>query len=74
MGHPPAYHAYMLRIWRDATPHTPTNECWRFSLEDPHTGERIGFVSVHQLGEYLLAQLMQSQEPVNDSPDAQDRE
>ena len=57
MDHPPTYRAYMLRIWRDDTQHIRANDRWRFSLEDPHTGERIGFASVGQLCDYLLTRI-----------------
>jgi hypothetical protein len=32
------YRAYLLRLWRESK-HDP----WRATLEDPHTGERLGF-------------------------------
>lgn len=42
------YHAYLLRLWRDETV-TP----WRATLEDPHTGEVIGFSTLQQLYIFL---------------------
>ena len=43
----PAYRSYLLRLWR--TPHA-----WRASLDDPHTGKRLGFASLEQLFAYLM--------------------
>ena len=47
---PPGYRAYLLRCWREATG-------WRFSLEDPHTGERQGFAGAEALLAHLEASL-----------------
>jgi hypothetical protein len=47
---PPGYRAYLLRCWREATG-------WRFSLEDPHTGERRGFAGPEALVGHLEATL-----------------
>lgn len=56
-----SYQAYLLRLWResDADP-------WRAVLEDPHTGERIGFGGVDRLLAYLAQQL--SPGPADASP------
>jgi hypothetical protein len=43
---PPGYRAYLLRCWREATG-------WRFSLEDPRTGERRGFAGPDALLAFL---------------------
>jgi hypothetical protein len=47
------YRSYLLRLW-----HTPgaRGGAWRASLEDPHTGIRIGFSSVERLHTFLLDQ------------------
>jgi len=47
----PHYLAYLLRLWRDSE-HTP----WRAQLEDPHTGETIGFSSLAELFAFLTKQ------------------
>lgn len=57
---PLAYHAWMLRIWCDDTPTIYAHSAhasgrWRFSLEDPHSGERIGFATMQLLCDYLMA-------------------
>ncbi len=45
------YHAYLLRLW--CTEQSGTG-CWRTSLEDSHTGERIGFASLEELFAFLM--------------------
>lgn len=47
------YRSYLLRIWRADT----LDRCWRASLEDPRTGERVGFASLEQLFAYLMDQV-----------------
>ncbi len=47
------YRSYLLRLWCAETP----DQCWRASLEDPHTGERIGFASLEQLFAFLMEQV-----------------
>lgn len=44
------YRSYLLRLWRVETP----EPSWRASLEDPHTGERIGFAGLEQLFAFLM--------------------
>lgn len=44
------YCSYLLRLWRAET----LDLGWRASLEDPRTGERIGFASLEQLFAYLM--------------------
>ena len=48
------YFAYLLRLWR-ASGVEPA--AWRMSLEDPHTGERIGFANLESLFAFLKAQM-----------------
>jgi hypothetical protein len=43
----PAYRSYLLRLWR-------TPQAWHASLDDPHTGKRLGFASLEQLFAYLM--------------------
>jgi hypothetical protein len=47
------YRVYLLRLWRAETP----DPGWRASLEDPHTGKRIGFASLEQLFTFLMDQV-----------------
>jgi hypothetical protein len=45
---PIGYHSFLLRLWAEGAPLV-----WRFSLEDPHTGERHGFANWDKLQEFL---------------------
>jgi hypothetical protein len=47
------YRSYLLRLWCAET----LDPCWRASLEDPRTGERIGFASLEQLFAFLMEQV-----------------
>ena len=41
----PRYRAFLMRLWEgDAL--KPPAEAWRFSLEDPHSGQKRGFASL----------------------------
>lgn len=43
------YHVYMLRVWaQDKEAAAP-----RLSLEDPHTGQRIGFGTLQEFYDFL---------------------
>lgn len=55
---PVAYFSYLLRMWR-----TGEKSAWRASLENPQTGERLGFGSL----EMLFAFLAQRAHPAPDS-------
>lgn len=50
---PRPYRAYLLRLWQVEGDVHPD---WRASLEDPHSGERIGFADLGHLFEYLEQQ------------------
>lgn len=52
----PRYQSYMLRCWEvcSQTPNQPA--IWRFSLEDPQTGEKIGFADFASLIAFLQAE------------------
>jgi hypothetical protein len=45
------YRAYLLRLWRESD-----RDPWRATLEDPHTGQRLGFVGIDRLVAYLRRQ------------------
>ena len=47
------YRSYILHVWCEET----CNPCWRASLENPHTGTRIGFAGLEQLFAYLMEQV-----------------
>jgi hypothetical protein len=42
------YQAFLLRVWRE-----DDLSGWRAVLEDPHTGQSIGFSSMKQVYEFL---------------------
>jgi hypothetical protein len=52
---------YLLRLWR-AEPHA---ECWRAVLQDPRTGQRIGFATLEQLFAFLMEQAERDSKEVN---------
>lgn len=47
------YHAFLLRIWRDNGAVGAPPGPWRFSLEDPASGDRRGFRSLAELSAFL---------------------
>ena len=47
-----SYYAYMLRFWPEET---PGENAWRFTLLDPHSGQRQGFQSLDALFSHLAA-------------------
>jgi len=47
------YHSYMLRFWPEQQENGPT--VWRYTLVDPQTGQRYGFLSLDSLVAYLSA-------------------
>ena len=49
-----AYHAYLLRLWRV---NAGESQIWRASLEDPYTGERLGFADLPELFAFLAEQI-----------------
>jgi hypothetical protein len=49
-GEPPDYFAYLLRLWREKGGETAR---WRASLQDPHSGERVGFAHLDELVAFL---------------------
>jgi hypothetical protein len=52
-GGPSSYQAFLLRMWQE---HRTGQPVWRASLENPHTGERLGFAGLPELFAYLQAQ------------------
>jgi len=46
----PSYFAFLLRLWNEKK---AGSGVWRASLEDPHTGEQIGFANLEALLAYL---------------------
>lgn len=47
----PSYHSYVLRFWQEQT--LELTDTWRFSLEDPQSGKRVGFDNLAELVTFL---------------------
>lgn len=58
LGRAPRYHSYLLRCWSEGP------GVWRFSVEDPHTGERRGFTEMAALITFLEATLCEKGDEV----------
>jgi hypothetical protein len=54
---PPRYHAYMLRMWEMRSERPTQPSIWRFSLEDPETGQKRAFADLQSLTGFLQAEL-----------------
>ena len=53
---PLRYHSYLLRFW-EVRGRVELPSVWRFSLTDPHTGERKGFADLETLVAFLRGQM-----------------
>jgi len=51
----------MLRCWEVRSPHPGGPVTWRFSLEDPHTGQKLGFADKKTLMDHLDAELSETE-------------
>ena len=72
LGRPPRYCAYLLRCWESPDQGGGLLPSWRYSLEDPHSGERRGFASFEALVAHLRAELgLDAAEPAETEPAAQ---
>jgi hypothetical protein len=67
---PPRYRAYLLRFWEERGQLPAELATWRFSLEDPHTGQRTGFGDLASLIAFLRLQ-MEGPVPTNHEGDSQ---
>jgi hypothetical protein len=47
------YHSYLLRLW---SADEQGQKVWRASLENPHTGEHLGFANLERLFAFLQDQ------------------
>ncbi len=47
------YRVYVLRLWRTES----SDLSWRVSLENPRTGERLGFENLERLFTFLMEQV-----------------
>ncbi len=52
---PPSYHVFLMRCWEEHSDY-PESDAWRFSLQDPGTGQRRGFASLEALLAFLTNQ------------------
>jgi hypothetical protein len=50
---PPRYRAFMLRCWEVRSPDAGGPVTWRFSIEDPNTGQKQGFADLEALVAFL---------------------
>jgi hypothetical protein len=48
------YRSYLLRLWQA---NGSGASGWRASLEDPRTGEQVGFANLEQLFAFLMEQI-----------------
>jgi hypothetical protein len=57
------YRSYVLRFWEERPPGRaqPIGQ-WRFSLENPHSGARLGFANLDQLTAFLKDQMQNTTE------------
>ena len=46
---PPQYRTYLLTFWEERTQDPAESAVWRYSLEDPRTGQRRGFADLQAL-------------------------
>ena len=53
---PMGYRSYLLRFWQEHG-ESQAAAIWRFSLEDPLTGQRQGFASLDALTAWLRTEL-----------------
>jgi hypothetical protein len=47
----------MLRCWEVRSPDPGGPATWRFSVEDPHNGQKHGFANLEALTAFLQAEL-----------------
>jgi hypothetical protein len=57
LSRPPRYCSYLLRCWEEHGAREAGPAAWRFSLEDPHTGERHAFSDLARLTEFVRQRL-----------------
>lgn len=57
LSKPLCYRVYVLRLWQERPPSPARAAVWRFSVNDPRTGQRRGFGSLEGLIAFLQAQV-----------------
>jgi hypothetical protein len=63
---PPRYRSYLLIFWEERTHDPGVPAVWRFSLKDPHTGQRRGFASLETMVAFLREESVGSDEKLSD--------
>jgi hypothetical protein len=58
---PPRYRSYVLTFWEERSRDPDTPVVWRFSLQDPRTGQRRGFASLEEMVDFLRTELVTHQ-------------
>ena len=53
LGKPPRYRSYLLACWEERSRGPDGPVVWRFSLEDPRTGQRRAFADPEALAAFL---------------------
>lgn len=56
--HPESYHAFLVRIWKDGL-----DEHWRVTLDDPHSGQQVGFSDIAEFVAYIRRLTEPNQRP-----------
>ena len=56
------YRSFLLRLWQVDVEET---RAWRFSLEDPVTGERKGFAHIAKLMYFLMEEISNDQQGIS---------
>jgi hypothetical protein len=56
----PNYLSYLLRLWQSGS---ADRTVWRASLENPMTGERLGFANLKDLFAFLETQAEEIEQP-----------
>ncbi len=51
-------YSYWLKCWKETSLHGQ-GDVWRYSLQNPDTGERFGFVSLGSMASFLEKELNQ---------------
>ncbi len=55
------YRTFLLTLWAERINPSTGHSVWRFSLENPHTAQRIGFGTLEALTGYLQQQMEEEQ-------------
>jgi len=50
---PKQYQVYVMRLWQEQASPKESSSGWRFSIENPATGQRRGFSCLDELVAYL---------------------